>query len=286
MIYLRALELPDAEQESGFFMSIKRKCYTSFYPFGVLGQKGLERLEFEPITILYGGNGSGKTTVLNVIAEKLGLERRAPFNHSSFFTDYINMCRAELAKPLPPGSRIITSDDVFEYMLDLRSINEGIDRRREEMFEDYLDTKFAHFQLHSIADYESLKKVNESRRKTQSRYVRDNLMGNTRERSNGESAFAYFVEKIGEDAMYALDEPENSLSPDRQLELAKLVADAARFFHCQFVISTHSPFFLALPGARIYDLDADPAQVKKWTQLEAMRTYAQFFRKYDAQFDQ
>lgn len=32
-------------------------------------------LDPEQVTILYGGNGSGKSTVLNVIAEKLGLKR-------------------------------------------------------------------------------------------------------------------------------------------------------------------------------------------------------------------
>ena len=31
--------------------------------------------DFEDITILYGGNGSGKTTALNVIAEKIGAKR-------------------------------------------------------------------------------------------------------------------------------------------------------------------------------------------------------------------
>ncbi|SLC90046.1 Uncharacterised protein [Mycobacteroides abscessus subsp. abscessus] len=48
------------------------------------------------------------------------------------------------------------------------------------------------------------------------------------------------------------------------MELMKLIEDYARFFGCQFVISTHSPFLLALKGAKIYDLDNDPVDVKKW----------------------
>ena len=55
-----------------------------------------------------------------------------------------------------------------------------------------------HFQMKSIADYEKLKKVNIARSKTQSRFVRDELMDNVREYSNGESAFLYFTEKIEE----------------------------------------------------------------------------------------
>ena len=35
------------------------------------------------------------------------------------------------------NSRIITSDDVFDFMLNLRSINEGINQKREDLFEEY-----------------------------------------------------------------------------------------------------------------------------------------------------
>ena len=80
MVYLEWFRFPDAGQEWSFFMDkpeLKRTCYDSYYPFQVLAGR-LERLEFEPITILYGGNGSGKTTALNVMAAALGLERDRP----------------------------------------------------------------------------------------------------------------------------------------------------------------------------------------------------------------
>ena len=167
-------------------------------------------LDFEPVTILYGGNGSGKTTALNVIAETLALHRDALYNRSAFYEDYIRLCSYETECDIPKDSRIITSDDVFDFMLNLRSINEEIDKKRNDMFEEYLDAKYSHFTMRSLDDYEQLKKVNQARSKTQSRYIRDNLMGNVREHSNGESAFLYFSEKIGENGQYLLDEPENS----------------------------------------------------------------------------
>ena len=34
--------------------------------------------------LVIGGNGSGKSSILNVIAEKLSLERNTPFNRSDF----------------------------------------------------------------------------------------------------------------------------------------------------------------------------------------------------------
>ena len=115
--------------------------------------------------------------------------------------------------------------------------------------------------------------------------MRANLQDNVRERSNGESAFAYFTDKIRDNALYLLDEPENSLSPLRQRELAKFLEDSARFFGCQLVIATHSPFLLALKGARVYDLDSDPARVRKWTELEAVQAYHDLFREHEGEFE-
>ena len=123
-----------------------------------------------------------------------------------------------------------------------------------------------------------------ARRKTQSRYVRNNLMDNVREHSNGESAFLYFSEKIQENGLYLLDEPENSLSALRQQEFAKFLEDSARFFGCQFVISTHSPFLLSMRGAKIYDMDEETVDVKRWTELANVRAYFDFFMKYRREF--
>lgn len=195
------------------------------------------------------------------------------------------MCSFTADYGIPVESRIITSDDVFDFILNMRAINDGIDEKREELFEEYLDAKYSDFRMKSLGDYDRLKKVNMARRKTQSRYVRNNLMDNAREHSNGESAFLYFSEKIKEDGLYLLDEPENSLSPERQQELVRFIEDSARFFGCQFVIATHSPFLLAVRNARIYDMDEEPVDVKRWTQLPNVRAYYDFFKKHKEEFE-
>lgn len=284
MIYLHAFSFPNEEREFDFFIKIKRTCYDSFYPFKILSRKSFETIEFEPVTILYGGNGSGKSTALNVIAEKTGIKRDSIYNKSNFYPDYINMCEMQSKADIPENSRIITSDDVFDYMLNIRNLNEGIDQKREQLFDEYMDAKYSHFQMKSMADYDQLKKVNTARSKTQSRFVRNELMDNVREYSNGESAFLYFTEKIGENGLYILDEPENSLSPKRQMELMKYIEDSARFFGCQFIISTHSPFLLSMKEAKIYNLDENPVKVRRWTELENVRTYYEFFKRHENKF--
>lgn len=284
MVYLLNFKFPHIEQEYTFLMGIQRTCYDTVYPFKILSKHQLRQLDFEPVTILYGGNGSGKTTALNVIAEKLGLTRDTLYNRSNFFEDYVKMCSYELEQKIPRHSCIITSDDVFDFMLNLRSLNEGINRRREDLFEEYLEAKYSHFQMRSMEDYEQLKKVNSARSKTQSKFVRENLMDNVREHSNGESAFLYFSEKIQDNGLYLLDEPENSLSPEKQQELLKFLEDSARFFGCQFIIATHSPFLLSMRGAKIYDMDEEVVDVKRWTELENVRAYYDFFKKHESEF--
>ena len=286
MIYLSEFVFPGYDEEYRARLDEKRTCFNTMYPFFVLSSRGLERLDFAPVTILYGGNGSGKTTALNVIAEALSLKRDAPFNRSSFFDDYVKLCRFRTLGPLPEESRAVSSDDVFDYMLSLRAVNEDIDAKREELFDEYFERRRSGpFRMQSLDDYDELKKVTDARKKTLSGYVRAGGMDrNLREQSNGESAYFYFTSRIQGAGLYLLDEPENSLSPQKQLELKQFLEEEARFFDSQFIIATHSPFLLSLRGAKIYDFDGDPVDVKRWTELESVQTYFRFFEEHRSAF--
>ena len=118
-----------------------------------------------------------------------------------------------------------------------------------------------------------------------SKYAREHAPRNIREHSNGESALNYFEERIQDGGFYLLDEPENSLSPERQLELADFLRFSAEDGGCQFIIATHSPFLLSMRGAKIYDLDEDPVDVKPWTGLKNVRAYYDFFKRNEGEFE-
>ena len=94
----------------------------------------------------------------------------------------------------------------------------------------------------------------------------------------------YFVDNITEDAVYLLDEPENSLSIEYQLRLKQFLEDSARHFGCQLIITTHSPILLSMKGAKIYDLDEFPVETKIWTELPNVRKYFEFFEEHREEF--
>lgn len=291
MVYLREFQLPSEGQEAIFLansLENKRTCYGSRYPFGIFMSRTVPPLKLEEITILCGGNGSGKTTILNLMGEKLGLGRKAVFNRSSFFNDYLELCDSRVTQSFTAkvrsNSKVITSDDVFDYLLDFRCMNENLDIRRRELLAEYTDARYANIQMRSLEDLDRLRQVVEAQRCSGSQYVKNRMMKDVPGKSNGESAFLYFTREIQEEGLYLLDEPENSLSPQLQQELLGFLQDSVRFYRCQFVISTHSPFLLSLPGARIYDLDSNPVAVRPWTQLEHVQVYHQFFKAHEHEF--
>ncbi len=296
MIFLKSVILPTESEEDDFLLSyppqLEMQCYQNNnpYPFKIFASKQLRKMSFEPITLIYGTNGSGKSTLLNIIAEKMRVLRSSPFNYAPCFPDYLELvkCKTESeGGDVPRESRIITSDDVFDFLLDIRDINGQIDKKRDELFERYSKTRFELYSqkpFSSLEDYEDLKERNDAKRKSKSVYTAKRLPRELMGKSNGESAYLYFTRNIKENALYLLDEPENSLSAELQMELVKFIEDSARFYNCQFIISTHSPFILAMKNALIYDLDNAPVTVKKWTELKNVRAYFNFFKEHFYEF--
>ena len=228
--------------------------------------------------------------MLNLIARKIGLGHASPYNDTPFFEKYLSLCSYTPRHPpaAPEGSCVVTSDDVFESLLKARRRNENTGRLRDELFQRYTKLKdnpdgFNGFR--SLEDIDILKEHNEAVRMTRSRFISGRMTPEDPLRSNGESAFAIFTERIRENALYLLDEPENSLSAQLQRQLARYISDSARFYGCRFIIATHSPFLLSLKGAKLYDLDSVPVRTCRWTELGQMREYYEFFRLHSEEFE-
>ena len=77
------------------------------------------------------------------------------------------------------------------------------------------------------------------------------------EKSHGESFLALAQNSFRANGLYLLDEPEAALSPQRQLTLLMEIDRCAKE-DSQFIIVTHSPILLGLPGAEILSFDDGP----------------------------
>lgn len=53
-----------------------------------------------------------------------------------------------------------------------------------------------------------------------------------------------------------------------------------RLLQCQFIIATHSPFMLGTLNAKIYNIDKKEYDVEKWSELENVRYFYNFFKKH------
>lgn len=286
MIFIKKFTLLDEREENDMVLGRElRRIHNSNYPVNIFSMKRLKEIELSDITCFYGGNGSGKTTLLNIIAEKLNTNRKSIFSKSTIFDYYVKACETEFGfYDDPLEIKMVTSDDVFDYLLDIRSINASVNRKKDMLSREYLAVKFSKSE-NNFDDYEELTKRVDVRKKSMSKYVRERLGNNNIiEQSNGESALMFWEREINEESIYILDEPENSLSAENQLKLKQFIEDSVRFYNCQFIISTHSPFLLSLQDAKIYDLDKYPAGESKWTDLSNVKLYYNFFKEREEEF--
>lgn len=267
---------------SSFLFSEETVSNPNIYPYNVFADKNERVLVFNsPITVLYGNNASGKSTMLNIMANRLQLEGQEyatsnQYGKTLYFSQFVEECSYTLGetddgkaqKRLPQKSRYIKSEDILyeikkiqqEQVLEdgyiYEHIRRGMPREQRESFRN------------SKATWQQLENI----KFAQEKY------------SNGETTLQMLDDYIEPDALYLLDEPEVSLSPANQTALAERLNQMARFLGCQFIISTHSPFMLGTLYAKIYNLDSRDLEEARWTELENVRYFYDFFERHRGEF--
>ncbi len=256
------------------------------YPHTVMAQKDLGQVEFAPVTIFYGGNGSGKSTILNVIARSIGVRRMSEGNTSDYFHSYTRLCNYEsLGGIYSHNSCFIRSEDIMEEILDIRQTNQDITAKTykdADFLDDYVDglsDRFRDPDLMEPWERSLIARLDDGHRLLRALWSRKDQF------SNGESSMRHF-RHLANNTLYFLDEPENSLDAIHQQNLADLIEDHVRNSNGQFIIATHSPFLMAMEGAKVIDLDSSPAVERPWYELPNMIAYFDFFQKYSVKFRQ
>jgi predicted ATPase len=185
------------------------------YPFCLPFFKDGFEMEFdEPVTIIVGENGVGKSTVIEGIAALAGYDEAGggkgymPVDHSVA----VEVGGGKLADVLRAAWRPkITSGWFF---------------KAESFFSvaRYLDQAAVSVGA-AAPDFLS--------------------------HSHGEGFLRFFEERCRRQGIYFFDEPESALSPSRQIEFLKIVQRMDRSRQCQVIMATHAPILMAYPGATL-----------------------------------
>ena len=270
MIYLKTFKLSD-----------KKISNINIYPYNIFKNKEPDVFLFENITVLYGNNGSGKSTILNIIAHKLNLkgkERNNPeiLGTFQYFDDYVKDCKYELEKnennrkitSIPSNSRYIKSEEI---LYEIRKI------QQDSILQESIESNLA--RKNGLNNSKQFLKTKEGRKQfTRFQFAQDKY-------SNGETTMQILDTNIEPDNLYLLDEPEVSLSPQNQVQLAKKINEISRFLGVQFIIATHSPFMLGILNTKIYNLDTKNYEVQKWYELENVKFFYEFFNHNKNNFE-
>ena len=259
------------------------------YPYRQMYEKELEMIEFAPITIFYGSNGCGKSTLLNIIASKVGINNKTLGNTSEYYDGFVRKCTYTSLRGIPADSMLIRSEDIMELIANRRKKNASIDRTVKEWLAKGTDPSIKGTLQEEMFVKDEFENIYENGAATANssfyNAMKSNLFNKVDEESNGETAIAFFKDRLFPDNLYFLDEPENSMSPTFQQELADYICVLAYRLNCQFVLASHSPFMLSMYGARIFDLDSRPSRVKEWWQLDNMKEYYKLFNKFRERFE-
>ena len=101
------------------------------------------------------------------------------------------------------------------------------------------------------------------------------------EKSHGESFLQLMQNSLSANSLYILDEPEAALSPQRQLTLL-IEIDRCVKQHSQFIIVTHSPILLGLPGAQILSFDDGDIHEITYEDTSSYRVYSAFINNRES----
>lgn len=191
------------------------------YPFclpAVTRLAQLDGLALAPgVTFFVGENGSGKSTLVEALAVAVGMNPEGGSQHYRFTTR---------------STESVLGDHLV--------VKWGIDKPRSRFFlraESYYNvaTQTEELGPEQLAVFGGV---------------------SPHERSHGESFVDLMRLRFFPRGLYLLDEPEAALSPRGCMTVLALLSDLTAQ-GCQFVVATHSPILLALPGATIYEIAED-----------------------------
>ncbi len=113
------------------------------------------------------------------------------------------------------------------------------------------------------------------------KYAGVNFSAKYHKQSHGESFLEVANNNLQPNGLYLFDEPEAALSPQRQLTLLMDIYECAKE-GSQFIIVSHSPILLGIPGADIYSFDQGTIHLCKYEETESYLITEMFLNNREA----
>ncbi|MBQ8387585.1 MAG: AAA family ATPase [Clostridia bacterium] len=211
--------------EAGFIREI---IFDSSLPQGsyLLGLPAIKhlsdagRLTFSSaVTFFVGENGTGKSTLLEAIAVAFGFNAEGGSRNFNFAT-------------------ASTHSELFEHITLVKSLQ----RPRDGFF---LRAESLYNVATNIEDLDNAPGF--------SRKIVESFGGvSLHKQSHGESFLSIVQNRFKGNGLYIIDEPEAALSPMRLMTLMAEINSLVKK-GSQFIIATHSPILMTLPGAEIME---------------------------------
>lgn len=197
----------------------------------------------EDVTFFVGENGAGKSTLLEAIAIAYGFNAEGGSKNFNFSTRY-------------------THSNLYESLTLVKSgyAKDGYFLRAESFY-------------NLATNIESLDETPAGSAPIINSYGGKSLHA----QSHGESFLTLMQNRFFGNGIYILDEPEAALSPRKQLELLARMQELVRQ-NSQFIVATHSPMLMALPGARIYEFSERGICPAAYQDTEHYRLTKQFLQ--------
>lgn len=197
----------------------------------------------QPVTFLVGENGSGKSTIVEAIAEAYGVDVRGGHTGRRH------------------ASAVEKSQLSREIRLDWTKAGLRMVGRKANGYFLRAETSYGYFaHVSGTPGYGD----------------RDLLA-----MSHGESFLTVFDLRFDRPGLYLMDEPESALSFTACLRLLSLL-DQLRSSGSQVVCATHLPLLAALPDAQILELGEHGIRPVPWDKLELVDHWRRFLHRPDA----
>lgn len=180
------------------------------------GLKKIKSLTFsKPITFFVGENGTGKSTLLEAIAQKIG------FNHEGGSKNF----------------NFSTYEDTSSLLAKYLTVSRGGKREKDSFF-------LRADNFFNLATY--IEEIGADLTEYGDKPIH--------KQSHGEGMLNIINNRFRGSGLYLIDEPENGLSFQRQLSLISSINELVNE-GSQFIIVTHSPILMSIPNSIIYSFD-------------------------------